>query len=223
MEISILRSGLVDHSTMAQSMKDLQQKRIAGEIQDTLIFVEHPEVVTIGPKAVRDGVSVQGYPTSNTDRGGGITWHGPGQLVVYPIVKWNIEEQSVRGIIGKLEDWAIEALSDCGIAAYKDEAMQGVWVDGHKICSIGLSFLHWVSRHGMSINIDTPGSRVEELEGCGMKPGIHTSLARLGYVSDTEGNKIDLGRIESGLLKHCEKHLGRSPGEPVEWTPGILA
>ena len=111
----------------------------------------------------------------------------------------------------------------CGIAAYKDEAMQGAWVDGHKICSIGLSFLHWVSRHGMSINIDTPGSRVEELEGCGMKPGIHTSLARLGYVSDTEGNKIDLGRIESGLLKHCEKHLGRSPGEPVEWTPGILA
>ncbi|MDP6985879.1 MAG: lipoyl(octanoyl) transferase LipB [Candidatus Thalassarchaeaceae archaeon] len=223
MEISILRSGLVEHSTMAESMKRLQQKRIAGEIHDTLIFVEHPEVVTIGPKAVRDGVSVQGYPTSITDRGGGITWHGPGQLVVYPIVKWNIEEQSVRGIIGRLEDWAIDALEDCGIASYKDESMQGAWVDGHKICSIGLSFLHWVSRHGMSININTPGSRVEDLEGCGMRPGIHTSLARLGYVSDSEGNNIDIGRIESGLLKHCEKNLGRRPVEPVEWTPGILA
>jgi len=208
---------------MAESMKRLQQKRIAGEIHDTLIFVEHPEVVTIGPKAVRDGVSVQGYPTSITDRGGGITWHGPGQLVVYPIVKWNIEEQSVRGIIGRLEDWAIDALEDCGIASYKDESMQGAWVDGHKICSIGLSFLHWVSRHGMSININTPGSRVEDLEGCGMRPGIHTSLARLGYVSDSEGNNIDIGRIESGLLKHCEKNLGRRPVEPVEWTPGILA
>jgi len=208
---------------MAESMKRLQQKRIAGEIHDTLIFVEHPEVVTIGPKAVRDGVSVQGYPTSITDRGGGITWHGPGQLVVYPIVKWNIEEQSVRGIIGRLEDWAIDALEDCGIASYKDESMQGAWVDGHKICSIGLSFLHWVSRHGMSININTPGSRVEDLEGCGMRPGIHTSLARLGYVSDSEGNNIDIGRIESGLLKHCEKNLGRRPVGPVEWTPGILA
>ena len=76
---------------------------------------------------------------------------------------------------------------------------------------------------GLFLYSQNPGSRVEELEGCGMKPGIHTSLARLGYVSDTEGNKIDPGRIESGLLKHCEKHLGRSPGEPVEWTPGILA
>ena len=167
---------------MAEAMRDLQKKRIAGEIGDTLIFVEHPEVVTIGPKAVRDGFDVKGYPTSITDRGGGITWHGPGQLVVYPIVKWGVHEQSVRGIIERLEDWAIDALLDCGISAYKDDSMQGAWVDGHKICSIGLSFLHWVSRHGMSINVDTPGSRVEELEGCGMKAGVHTSLARLGTI-----------------------------------------
>ena len=73
-------------------MKDLQKKRIAGDIGDTLIFVQHPEVVTIGPKAVRDNVIVEGYPTLPTDRGGGITWHGPGQLVVYPIVKWDIED-----------------------------------------------------------------------------------------------------------------------------------
>jgi len=207
---------------MAEEMRALQKKRVADEIPDTIILVEHPEVVTIGPKAVRDNVVVEGYPTTITDRGGGITWHGPGQLVVYPIVKWLIGEQSIRGIIGRLEDWTISSLYDCGISAYKDPKMQGAWVDGHKVCSIGLSFLHWVSRHGMSINIETPGKRVEELKGCGMDSGIHTSLSRLGYSKDTSGERIDRDRVEGALLDNCERHLGRKPSKPIEWAPGML-
>jgi lipoate-protein ligase B len=220
--INVLRCGVVDYQVMAQTMKDLQKKRIAGDIGDTLIFVQHPEVVTIGPKAVRDNVIVKGYPTSLTDRGGGITWHGPGQLVAYPIVKWEIEEQSIRGVIGRLEDWAIAALSECGISAYKNQTMQGAWVDGHKICSIGLSFLHWVSRHGMSINIDTPENRVEKLECCGIESGIHTSLSQLGYVNDNEGLLLDVDRIEKSLILTCEENLGRVPIGPVDWSPEML-
>ena len=90
-ELRVLRAGVVDHHIMAEAMREMQQQRIDDEVPDTLILVEHPEVVTVGPKAVRDGVEVQGYPTSPTDRGGGITWHGPGQLVAYPIVKWGVE------------------------------------------------------------------------------------------------------------------------------------
>ncbi|HJM24292.1 MAG TPA: lipoyl(octanoyl) transferase LipB [Candidatus Thalassarchaeaceae archaeon] len=219
--INVLRCGVVDYQIMARSMKGLQKKRIAGEIDDTIIFVQHPEVVTIGPKAVRDNVIVEGYPTSLTDRGGGITWHGPGQLVVYPIVKWRVEEQSIRGVIGKLEDWSISALAECGIVAYKDESMQGAWVDGYKICSIGLSFLHWVSRHGMSINIDTPANRVEDLECCGIAAGTHTSLSRLGYTKDKNGFTIDCERLERSLIQTCEESLGRIPFDPVEWSPEI--
>ena len=162
-EIRVLRAGMVEHSLVSKAMKELQKERIEDKIPDTLIIVEHPEVVTIGPKARRDGVEVDGYPTTETDRGGGITWHGPGQLVVYPIIKWEVGEQSVRKIIGILEDWSIAAMGECGVESYKDPSMQGAWVDGYKVCSIGLSFLHWVSRHGMSINVDTPGSRVENL------------------------------------------------------------
>jgi len=222
-QISVFRAGIVEHSVMAEVMKQMQQQRIDGEIPDTLILVEHPEVVTIGPKAVREGVVVEGYPTSLTDRGGGITWHGPGQLVVYPIIRWAVEEQSVRGIIGRLEDWSISALSDCGIESYKDHSMQGTWVDGHKICSIGLSFLHWVSRHGMSINIRTPGTRVEDLEGCGMKAGVHSSLAQLGYTRDLMGRPLDIARMEEALLVTCEHHLGRAPIDPIEWSPELPA
>ncbi|MEC7686509.1 MAG: lipoyl(octanoyl) transferase LipB [Candidatus Thermoplasmatota archaeon] len=222
-DVKILRAEMVEHTVMAEEMKRLQQLRIDDKIPDTIIMVEHPEVVTVGPKAIRDGVVVEGYPTVNTDRGGGITWHGPGQLVAYPIIKWGVEEQGVRAIIGRLEDWAIDALAQCGIRAYKDTSMQGAWVDGHKICSIGLSFLHWVSRHGMSINVSTPGTRVEDLEGCGMTAGVHTSLSQLGYKNDSNGRKMGLERMEEALIETCEKHLGRTPLEPVEWTQGMLA
>jgi len=222
-DVKILRAEMVEHTVMAEEMKRLQQLRIDDKIPDTIIMVEHPEVVTVGPKAIRDGVVVEGYPTVNTDRGGGITWHGPGQLVAYPIIKWEVEEQGVRAIIGRLEDWAIDALAQCGIRAYKDPSMQGAWVDGHKICSIGLSFLHWVSRHGMSINVSTPGTRVEDLEGCGMTAGVHTSLSQLGYKNDSKGRKMGLERMEEALIETCEEHLGRTPLEPVEWTQGMLA
>ena len=221
--ISILRCGLVEYQVMAQTMKDMQKKRIHDEIDDTLIFVQHPEIVTIGPKAIRDNIIVEGYPTTITDRGGGVTWHGPGQLVVYPIIKWAIEEQSIRGVISSLEDWAIRALAECGILAYKDEAMQGAWVNGHKVCSIGLSFLHWVSRHGISINIDTPPDRVEDLECCGIPAGMHTSLRRLGYNIDKNGRPLDVDRIERSLISTCEESLGRVPSDPIEWDLEMVA
>jgi len=220
--IEVLRCGIVDYQVMSDWMKDLQRRRIADEIDDTLIFVQHPEVVTIGPKAVRDNVVVDGYPTCLTDRGGGITWHGPGQLVVYPIIKWEIGEQSVRGVIGKLEEWAISALGECGVSAYRDEAMQGAWLDGYKICSIGLSFLHWVSRHGMSINIDTPGTRVQDLECCGIPAGTHTSLSHLGYEKDNRGEPINFERIEEALILTCEEILGRVPKSPVDCSPEMI-
>tara|TARA_B100000287_G_scaffold347688_1_gene335660 strand:- start:49521 stop:50195 length:675 start_codon:yes stop_codon:yes gene_type:complete len=222
-KVAIKSCGIVEYGQMSEKMRVLQRERIEGKIGDTLIFVEHPEIVTIGPKAIREDIQVEGYPTSITDRGGGITWHGPGQIVVYPIIKWRTEEQSVRGIIGKLEDWAIAAMSGCGIDAYKDPVMQGAWVDGFKVCSIGLSFLHWVSRHGMSINIDTPGNRVENLEGCGIGRGSHTSLARLGYHADPSGNKIDSKMIQDGLIETCEEILGRKPTEYSGQTREIAA
>ena len=210
-EIHILNLGVMNYSAVFDLMKELQKKRIDGEISDKLIFVEHEEVVTLGPKAKREKTSVDDYPTFETDRGGGVTWHGPGQLVVYPIIKWEGDMQNVRAITGALEDWAVAALADCGISSYKDEAMQGVWVDGYKVCSIGLSFLKWVSRHGMSINVDTPGDRVEGLSGCGLEEGVHTSLNKLGYKQDFDGLTLDTQRMQKAFISTCEIVLKRRP------------
>ena len=202
-------------------MRVLQKKRINDEILDTIILVEHPEIVTVGPKAIRDGVVIsEEYSQSIVDRGGGITWHGPGQLVLYPIIKWDSEEQSVRGIINKMESLIIKTLEDLGIEGYRDPAMMGVWVDEKKICSIGLAFLHWVSRHGLALNYATPGKRIENLACCGMDLGVTTSLDKLGYRIDQNGDEITRELIEETILSNIELILKRIPNEPLDWDVG---
>ena len=157
--------GIVEYTDALELMSALQQQRINEEIPDTILFLEHPEIVTVGPRARNDGIAPPSdYKSHPVDRGGGLTWHGPGQLVVYPIIHWNKDdERSVSDIISKIESWVIAGLETLGIVGYRDERMQGVWVDEKKICSIGLSFLRWVSRHGFTINYDTPNGRVENL------------------------------------------------------------
>ena len=187
----IREMGIVPYADALLLMKSLQTQRINDEIPDTLLILEHEEIVTVGPRARNDGIAPPSdYPTHSVDRGGGLTWHGPGQIVCYPIFKWGIREHeaSVAEIINKLEEWVINALRYCDIIGRRDKRMQGVWVDGHKICSIGLSFLRWVSRHGLTINIATPIGRVEGVAGCGLETDTTTSLSTLGY--DVEREQI---------------------------------
>ena len=213
-KIQVLRAGIAEHSHISEIMIKMQQKRINDEIIDSIILVEHPEVVTIGPKANREGVIVSDdYKQTVVDRGGGITWHGPGQLVAYPIVKWENDEQSVRKIINKIEDLIIKTLNDLDIDGYRDPAMMGVWVDGKKICSIGLAFLHWVSRHGLALNYATPGNRIENLACCGLDIGTTTSLEKLGYTTNNDGEKITKKLLEDTLISNIEEILNRMPVE----------
>ena len=182
--LDVRNLGIVPYEEAQQLMKDLQQQRINDAIPDTLLILSHPEVVTVGPRARNDGIAPPpNYPSVAVDRGGGLTWHGPGQVVVYPIVKWGMRqgEASVADIIHLIEGWVINALAAFDIHGERDERMQGVWVEGRKVCSIGLSFLRWVSRHGFSINLNTPEGRVEGLAGCGLAADTTTSLANLGY------------------------------------------
>ena len=216
--LRVLRTGPLEHSVVDSMMRELQKARIEEEIPDTLIFTEHPEIVTVGPKARRDNIVIpKSYQKLNVDRGGGITYHGPGQLVVFPIIQWTNSEQSVPGVIKCLEEWVISAFLDCGIDSVRDERMQGVWVDGKKVCSIGLSFLKWVSRHGLSINIETVPTRVETLEGCGLDPGSTTSLHALGHTHDLEGITIDRKRIEEALIYSAKNTINRTPLQPIDW------
>ena len=202
--VDIRNLGIVEYTDALELMSTLQQQRINNEIPDTILFLEHPEIVTVGPRARNDGIAPPSdYRSHPVDRGGGLTWHGPGQLVVYPIIHWNKDdEKSVADIISKIESWVIAALELLGIEGYRDERMQGVWVNNKKICSIGLSFLRWVSRHGFTINYNTPEGRVENLAGCGLAESTTTSLRALGYATSREN-------IETALHQSMSKTLQR--------------
>ena len=175
--------GIIEHEDADSLMKEYQQLRINDKIPDTLLICEHPEIVTIGPRAKNDGIRPPvDYHSTYVDRGGGLTWHGPGQIVVYPIFKWNLEgESNVKSIINMIEEWVIQSLNSMGVESRRDERMQGVWIGDNKICSIGLSFLRWTSRHGFTINYDTPDGRVEMVSGCGLGADTTTSLSKLGF------------------------------------------
>ena len=206
--VDIRHEGVVNYDEALALMKSLQKQRIKEEINDTLLILEHPEIVTVGPRARNDGISAPpDYETFPVDRGGGLTWHGQGQIVCYPIFKWDLSgEDSVSAIIAKIEDWVISSLIELDIPARRDERMQGVWVGQHKICSIGLSFLRWTSRHGFTINIDTPSGRVENLSGCGLGAATTTSLARLGYRTTKQA-------VISTLMDLIEQSIDRKIGD----------
>ena len=187
-KISIDNLGLVKHSDVDELMRKMQTQRINDDIDDTILVCEHEEIVTVGPRARNDGVKPpQDYPSAPVHRGGGLTWHGPGQIVIYPIVKWDLDgESNVKAVIAILEQWVIKSLEQVGINGRRDDRMQGVWVGDNKICSIGLSFLRWTSRHGLTINCDTPPGRVEMVSGCGLGQDTTTSLSALGYDTTTK-------------------------------------
>jgi len=203
-DVQIIHLDETPYQQALDLMKKLQQQRIEDQIPDTLLLLHHPEIVTVGPRATNDGIKApEGYPTHPVDRGGGLTWHGPGQLVGYPIFKWDLEgETSVAAIISILEQWIINTLKSLGIDSERDDRMQGVWLENKKISSIGLSFLRWVSRHGFSVNLDTPIGRVEELAGCGLERNTTTSLARLGY-------KITSEQFTQALLENMQSAVNR--------------
>ena len=204
-KVDVRLMGLVDYTEALELMKELQKQRIDDKIFDTLLIMEHPEIVTVGPRARNDGIlPPEDYLTHPVDRGGGLTWHGPGQLVAYPIFKWDLEgEVSVAAIISILEEWIIKALAVCEIKGVRDERMQGVWVDDKKISSIGLSFLRWTSRHGFTINYNTPKGRVEMLAGCGLDSDTTTSLAQLGY-------DIERDQLLTALLQTMDESILRT-------------
>ena len=195
--------GVVSYPEAQVLMRELQQQRIEDAIPDTLLILSHPEVVTVGPRARNDGIHPPSdYETVAVDRGGGLTWHGPGQVVGYPIFKWGKREgeSSVADIIHIIEGWLIDTLASFDVLGVRDDRMQGVWVDGRKVCSIGLSFLRWVSRHGFSVNLNTPVSRVENVAGCGLSADTTTSLANLGYDISAEAFvETLLGVVRSAL------------------------
>ena len=157
------------------------QKRLVGYrrqglIRDTILFLSHPEVITVGRDVPADSLDCPAeIEICHITRGGGVTYHGPGQLIVYPIFDLRRRSRDLHKFIRNLEEGIIVAFAGYGLNCGRQPGYSGVWVTDRKIASIGIAVQQWISFHGAAINLTTDLSRFSRIRPCGFPPEVMTS------------------------------------------------
>jgi len=196
--------GRVDYGRALELQQELIAQRKQGLIGDQLLLLEHPHVITLGRNghlenllASDEVLSRAGIAFYPTDRGGDVTYHGPGQLVGYPILDLREWKRDVGAYVRGVEQAIIETLADFGIEAGRIEKLTGVWVGERKIAAIGVHISRWVTSHGFALNVSTDLSYFQYIVPCGLTKPV-TSMAQLGVRASLE----EVSRILAG-------HFGR--------------
>lgn len=189
--MKLLDLGRLDYSKVWQIQKDVVKKRAEGREEDTLIVVEHNHVITLGRKTSPFNIKDQPIPVYQVERGGDATYHGPGQILFYPIMY--LMDRDVRGFVYRLEETIIRSMLEFGIAAERKEGHRGVWHSNKKLASIGVAVENWVTYHGFALNVNTDLSYFELIKPCGLEPSVMTSMERiLGHSVNMESVKLSL-------------------------------
>ena len=178
---NIIDLGISEFKDTWDLQKELQEKRILGEIEDQLILVEHPAVYTLGKNASKEHIlkRKEGVSVIQTDRGGNITFHGPGQLVGYPILDLNFYKRSITWYMRELEQLMIDVLKEYGIEGSTKKGLTGTWVKDHKIAALGVRISRWVTMHGFSLNINPDLDYYQDIIPCGIQEYGVTSMAMI--------------------------------------------
>jgi len=179
--------GRMGYARALALQTNMVERRKRGEIPDQLLIVEHPHVVTMGRNGHMENVLASpeilersGIELHYTDRGGDVTYHGPGQIVGYPIVDLREWKRDVVAYLRALEQVLIEALAEFGIAGGRMPGATGVWVEGAKIAAIGVHISRWVTSHGFALNLDTDLDYFKYIVPCGLTLPV-TSMRTLGF------------------------------------------
>ena len=178
--------GVTPYEHALKLQQALMQARTEGKIPDVVLLLQHPSVFTIGRFRGEKDIIVsperlaqEGIAILYTNRGGGITYHGPGQLVGYPIVNLKENSLSVREYVWKLEEVIIKLLRALGIQGQRLVEFPGVWVDKQKVCSIGIHISHYITMHGFALNVNNDLRYFEYINPCGIRRKVMTSLSKL--------------------------------------------
>jgi len=220
----VRRLGLVEYEDGLEAQSLLATARKADLIPDQLLLLEHPHVVTIGRRTrylsanVGDHLRVSpdvlaryDVEQYETDRGGAVTYHGPGQLVIYPILKLLGRRRDVHQYLRDLEEVIIRTLEDFGISAERIPGQTGTWVGGEKIASIGVHLSHWVTTHGVALNVNTDLRFFDLIVPCGLPDVRMTSMAKL------LGAPVPMELVQERLLIHFQEVFDRHLVErPIE-------
>jgi lipoate-protein ligase B len=185
-ELLVANIGLRPYVEVLDLQRELARARITGELtQDLLLLVEHPPVVTLGRSAKekhlivpRTALAVRGVEVHEVERGGDVTFHGPGQLVGYPIIDLRRHKQDLHWYLRRVEDALIRGIAQYGISGERNPTFTGVWTSGRKIASIGVHARDWVTWHGFALNVTTDLSYFDLIVPCGIQSVTMTSIER---------------------------------------------
>ena len=217
----VYRLGTVPYRECFELQRRLVARRKARIISDALLLVEHPPVITLGRSAKREHLlasgeflTQQGIDVVETDRGGDITYHGPGQLVGYPILDLSRIRKDVVWYVRTLEEVLIRTAEDFDIPATRNSGLTGVWVEGSKLASIGVHISRWVTSHGFALNLETDLGAFRHIVPCGIAGCSMTSFReRLGRAVDRE-------RVQGRVVHHMGELLGLQMGKGLPESLG---
>jgi len=203
--IEIRNLGLMPYADALALQRSLVEERRAGAIGDQLLFVEHPHVLTLGVRgdggrghilATPDVLAARGVDVHETGRGGDVTYHGPGQIVGYPIVDLNPDRRDVHRYVRDLEEVLIRTAADYGIRAGRVAGLTGVWVGREKLAAIGVRIARWITSHGFALNVTTDMEYFDLIVPCGIADRGVTSLSRL------LGRDVRRSDVENRIAAH---------------------
>jgi lipoyl(octanoyl) transferase len=201
--------ALVDYGEALRLQKEKVAQRKAGIIPDTLLLLEHPHVYTLGRNAKRENLLVsaewlaaRGAQVFETDRGGDVTYHGPGQLVGYPILDLTQHRRDLSWYMRSLEEVFIGVARDFGIEAGRCPGVTGVWVGNDKLVAMGVHVSRWVTSHGFAFNVNTDLNYFEWIVPCGLPDRGVTSLEKL------LNHRVEMGAVVERAVEHFGKVFG---------------
>ena len=212
----VRRLGIVSYAEGLALQQELVTRRQADEIDDTLLLLQHPHVLTVGVKAgsgrqhvlaTPERLAELGVELFDTGRGGDVTYHGPGQIVGYPIVSLKPDRCDVHQYVRDLEEVMIRVTASYGFEAGRIEGLTGAWVAAEKIGAIGVRIQRWVTSHGFAYNVNTNLDYFKLIVPCGIADRGVTSLQRL------TGHPVPIPDVEDRLIRVLSEILGLSPSD----------
>lgn len=209
----VQRAGLMPYEAGLALQAELVAARKAGSIPDTLVLLQHPPVITLGVKvrqsrehvlATDDQLRAQGIALFEAGRGGDVTYHGPGQLVGYPILDLKPDRMDAHKYVRDLEETLIGVCGDFGLAADRKQGLTGVWVGDEKVAAIGVRLSRWVTSHGFALNVSTELDHFALIVPCGISDKGVTSLSSL------LGQAPPMAGVEDRVVHHICRVFGRT-------------
>jgi lipoate-protein ligase B len=190
----VLQLGRVDYERALSWQRGLVKMRREGMARDTIILVEHPPVVTVGRDGHVENFDKTKFTPIKVERGGDVTYHGPGQQVAYFIFNLTRRGRDLHRFMDDIQRGVIATLKAWGLSGRKDDQYTGVWVDQKKIASVGIAVKNWITYHGVAINVNTDLADFAQINPCGLQAEVMTS------VKDLTGNNVPLSEFSKVLI-----------------------